>query len=795
MHKRILLCLDREQFEPFNYDLNYKKAMTSLGWNSGNNVFQFALEKLLTNKYNQTSVDTNFLHVNEPYFNETIEYVNSNYDCLVFSPANLISQFANVKILETLTERINKIKIPVYAIGLGAQSDREYSLDFIQGIRSNAFSFLKAILKTGGRLGLRGYFSADAVKKLGFTASDYSVIGCPSLFMKGANLKIIKKDISEKELRLAVNGFRAWYSPDIQAYFKSFPKSLFVCQEEFYKLLYNFQDFDWKEYQYLADSNHKFYDMYKDAQIKLYCDFQSWYNDIISKGINFSFGCRIHGNIVPILAGIPAYIDMFDSRVRELGEYFEIPGSFLHTGWQRPYELYLNADYTKFNKNFLDKYRRFENFMSSCDLSIDTSTSIPNEYVLPSITNQQYISEVSAILQKPRKIVFVAHEFGLFKGHGGIASYLYNICSWLLKLPTVEVFILTHEYDRNCDLLQNSRFNLYKLHGSLDNKRIQVDEYINKIAPDYVEFAEYLALGLTCLKNRAGNKNLSNTVFVTNNHTATRECYEWSNFENIEKAPLCLQNIYKEESEQMHLSDYNIAPSSFLAKYVKDNYHLKDEVLVFGNPYMNVLETKQNILKKLEKTMNLDLYKNSFNIVLISRFEGRKQQDKLVNAVINLKRKGYQINLFLAGNTSGGKNYEDFRYEIYKTLKNTDGIYFYDFLNIEQQESLISIADLTIMASKYENQPISMIEMILCGVPVMASKYSGIVDYTKDNELLFDPFIPDDLEKHLEDYINLDKNVQENLTNNQYDNLMKFIAPQKTIYERITLPVKKEVCK
>ena len=130
-HKRILLCIDRNQFEQFDYTQDYNMAQISLGQNSGNNVFQYSLQKILSNSKNILKVNTSFLHIKDETFYAEIDYINNNYDCMVFSPANLISEFANVEILQELTRRIELLKIPVYAVGLGAQSDRNYSFDFI----------------------------------------------------------------------------------------------------------------------------------------------------------------------------------------------------------------------------------------------------------------------------------------------------------------------------------------------------------------------------------------------------------------------------------------------------------------------------------------------------------------------------------------------------------------------------------------------------------------------------------------------------------------------------------------
>ena len=202
--------------------------------------------------------------------------------------------------------------------------------------------------------------------------------------------------------------------------------------------------------------------------------------------------------------------------------------------------------------------------------------------------------------------------------------------------------------------------------------------------------------------------------------------------------------------------------------------------------------SKQEIIDKLEKSIDLEEYKNSFNIVLISRFEGRKQQEKLISAFVNLKKKGLNIRLFLAGNTSylNNDNKIDYRYFSYCKTNNTEDIYIYDFLNLNEQEKLIAIADLTVLPSIFENQPVAMVETVLRGIPVMASKYSGIADYTRDERLLFNPFDENDLEQKIEAFYNLSCENREIIQITQYDNLLKFINPKKCIIDRINLPPK-----
>ena len=788
MHKKILLCLSRNQFEPFDYTLDYQQVNASLGGNSGNNVFQYSLQKLLSNKNNQVEINTSFLLVQDEEFYTQLDYINNNFDCLVFSPANVLSSFASSFFLKELTNRINKLTIPVYVIGLGAQSGRDYSLAYVDEIKVNATNFIKAVLNSGGKIGLRGYFTADVMKRLGFSEADFSVIGCPSLFMKGPGLKVDNSNISgPDQLITAINGFRAWNNPACSKYLQHHKSSFFVCQEEFYKLLYQTSKYSWREVVYLFDKEKKWLKAYRNNQIKLYGDFPTWHNDLKRLGVHFAYGCRIHGNIVPILAGIPAYVDTFDSRVRELGEYFNIPNGLIKEGFADPWELYQKTDYTKFNNEFENKYRIFEQFMDKCGLKIDSSKSIQDMLNLPNIDNSAYLQTFTSSLLKFKKVVFVAHEFGLYKGHGGIASYLYNISAWILNNTDYEVHIIASCYDASCDSLANPRFSIHSIGGDLYQQRKQVLSLCEQIQPDYCEIADFSALGLLCVNAKKEGK-FANTLFVTNNHTATRECWEWSHEEDFVNAPAHLKNVSYEEAEQLKNSDFCIAPSTFLATYVQKHYGLTDKVHVFANPYFKSLRTKFDIRKECGSSIDFDRYKDYLNIILITRFEGRKHQERLIKAVNRLKKEGLKVKLHLAGNTSFyTEENPDFRMYIFKSLSDEErkDIYIYDFLNIKQQESLIALADLSVMPSTYENQPVAMVETVIRGVPVMGSIYSGLCDYTKDSSMLFDPADEDDLTNKIRNFYLSSPADRERKRLLQLQTLSDFIHPTNSIIKRL----------
>lgn len=387
----------------------------------------------------------------------------------------------------------------------------------------------------------------------------------------------------------------------------------------------------------------------------------------------------------------------------------------------------------------------------------------------------------------PKKIAFVTHEFGLYPGHGGIASYLYQITSWLLGNTKSEIFVLVCGIsDENCDLLTNKHFHLKEIrHGSLEHKRKEVSKILEAIQPGYVECTDYLALCLEYFK-----KQNNGTVLVTNHHTATKECFEWSSGKTIANATREIQQISKEEREQYLLSDFNISPSRFLASYVQENYQLTKQIKFVFNPFFGRFATKQELYEQIDRVIDLSDYSKSFNICLVTRFEGRKSQLRLVNAVNDLLSKGVtDLKCILAGNTSqmpdGGA---DYRSLVLAAIgkQHCDSFEVYDFATKTDKDKYSSITDLTVMPSTYENCPMAMIEAVMRGIPVIGSKYSGIADYSSE-EMLFDPYLEDDLTKKILNFYLKSSEERLFILQQQQAKLSVLLSPEFCIYPRFNL--------
>ena len=99
---------------------------------------------------------------------------------------------------------------------------------------------------------------------------------------------------------------------------------------------------------------------------RLFYDFDKW-QEFLCSNANFVYGQRIHGNIMGLLAGIPCFVDVIDSRTREIAEFYHIPNSFdmsFNPKKHDLYELYQSLDFSDFNANYKIKFARFKKFLS-----------------------------------------------------------------------------------------------------------------------------------------------------------------------------------------------------------------------------------------------------------------------------------------------------------------------------------------------------------------------------------------------------------------------------------------------
>ena len=345
-------------FHPTDYSTLYERVMrdwNGISQNWGNRVWFQGIYSALDNGENT------YDFLQDPI---DIDKINSQYDFIILSLANIFC-VEYIDGLRNYAEIFEKINIPVFVVACGVQADSYDSLDdLINIIGKDSKMFIRSIYNTGGEFALRGYFTKQFFEKLGFNSA--VVTGCPSLFQFGPDFKVNNTKQDTGILNPVFNGHLKPYAELM----KEYQSSIFIDQDEFLKpLLYA---------DYLKNANLKFKldfisnygidaaNMIASGRIRMIADTNDWWNYLQNKGFNFSFGSRIHGTIMSILSGIPSTIVAYDSRTREMAEYFDIP--MIITDKKHCFtkneliDTYSTMDYSLFNDRFHQRFDAYEQF-------------------------------------------------------------------------------------------------------------------------------------------------------------------------------------------------------------------------------------------------------------------------------------------------------------------------------------------------------------------------------------------------------------------------------------------------
>jgi glycosyltransferase involved in cell wall biosynthesis len=385
-----------------------------------------------------------------------------------------------------------------------------------------------------------------------------------------------------------------------------------------------------------------------------------------------------------------------------------------------------------------------------------------------------------------KKIAFVAHEFGFFKGHGGVASYLASIVAYLLNnYQKMQVYLLVDKYDENWPMQKSKN-----LHISQIRNEDECFTELSRINPDYIETMDFLGWCTRALMAKRLGLMFQNTVFALMHHTGIRESCEWNTQMPIKYMQPWMRNAFMQESAQIMMADIQIAPSSFMAKYVKRNYAIADKISVFVHHNELSPRSKEEIISDVEKYIDLIPYKNCFNVIFISRIEGRKNQIYLVREFCKfLDKTNANARLFLAGNSSPHEiTSVDKRVVLYSQIPRIyrDKITIFDFMNQKQQMVLAAIGDVSVLPSFYESFSMAMLETLYRGVPLIVTKNSGVAEFIQP-EWQFDPFTQGALCEKLELFYKTNNSMRKKIHDEQIKKYIAISNPKNTIDRRITM--------
>lgn len=354
--KRLLVRSPKDPFEVVSPRTAFHRNL--IGDNAGNLVFLQATHRILATPDQQLepggfSVDPVLAPV-----------VNERYDAYVMPLANAFRTSYEPK-LKRIVRFLERLKIPVVILGVGAQSTPRFTFDELKPMEPLIRRFVGAVLDRGPSIGVRGEITAEYLAGLGFR--DVEVIGCPSMFLHGERIEVRKRRPAldrDSPISINVSPYVTAMGPITVSHAERYPNLRYVAQD--LPTLGAMLGGPWPGERPQDDPIplHNAHPFFRERRARFYVEPWPWIDDL--REVEFSFGTRIHGNIAALLAGTPAYVFAHDSRTLELARYFDIP--------HRPMrdvppdvdaaDLYAEADYTGLVEHHAVRFATFAGYLA-----------------------------------------------------------------------------------------------------------------------------------------------------------------------------------------------------------------------------------------------------------------------------------------------------------------------------------------------------------------------------------------------------------------------------------------------
>lgn len=300
--------------------LSSEELFKRVGGNTGNLAFHYALDRLLG--CNLPVVDWGAPSI-----------ADTSGDIAVVPCANQLGEHVD---LGGIANKFGKIKSPIVAIGLGAQSNLRGD---IPSIPAGTIEWLKTIIDhaptEAANITVRGEFTYRVMERYGLSDSAV-ILGCPSLFINPSNElgKIIAKNIREPK-RIAVAASHRWeHLAELErslaklvaesggSYIGQSPLEMIKLTRGEAKLLSGDATVACKEYICPNMTLSEFID-WTERYAHVFFDVPSWMEHY--RRFDFVIGARIHGIMLALQAGVPALCIVHDSRTLELCQTMRVP--------------------------------------------------------------------------------------------------------------------------------------------------------------------------------------------------------------------------------------------------------------------------------------------------------------------------------------------------------------------------------------------------------------------------------------------------------------------------------------
>ena len=322
----------------------------------------YASIKMLTGRFGKVDGIPNLWDFDEKAID--VNFVNRNYSKVVLCMQDQIRVDESYYRPDytRICDFLEKIQLPFVVLSLGANAiQAEYDTELHLKLPKEKIRFLSLIASKSLEIGVRGYYSAEILNKLGI--HNVNPVGCHTFFLNKkkkigkTNVSLLKNVITNGGLlpnNIVNDGLQFSYILQCQ----NEDQSLFAQEIESRSKLTNLKG---------LNSLHHLNSSRKRA-IYLPKTIDEW-SKIIKK-YDFSIGRRVHGTILALNHNIPALLASGDLRSREMSEIFSIPRDYTLNHTVDVRAVYDQSDFTALNKKFPVLYQRFLEFSKKNDVHI-----------------------------------------------------------------------------------------------------------------------------------------------------------------------------------------------------------------------------------------------------------------------------------------------------------------------------------------------------------------------------------------------------------------------------------------
>ena len=307
--------------------------------------------------------------------------LRGHYDYIVMAASNMLHPGVNFGFLTRFVEASD---LPLIILGLGAQAESDEA-DF--RLPAATIRLVAYAAQSRAGVGVRGRFTADLLARQGI--SNTRVIGCPSAYLRGAAAPPIAPPPQGDVIGRAVFSYkrdRNRYASD--ALLKPVQRQMlqvaikrgfdYIAQANFAECWLGFHG----TASLSSAAQDKFSNMgryfgmpcdpggalagYVADHLRCHFTWRGWQAQL--QGAAFACGSRFHGNMMALLAGVPAVWFLHDTRTRELCAALDLPGIEVRALADDGFSLervLAQADYSRFNARYAEKCAAFDSFLSA----------------------------------------------------------------------------------------------------------------------------------------------------------------------------------------------------------------------------------------------------------------------------------------------------------------------------------------------------------------------------------------------------------------------------------------------